>query len=68
MTAWKTQLLQNAAALFGGEASSGEDREKLRELHAKIGELTVERDFSYGLPGVKCPADDSRASDAIGIV
>ena len=48
MTAWKTQLLENAAAIFGGAASSGEDREKLRELDAKIGELTVERDFSEG--------------------
>jgi transposase-like protein len=51
VTAWKTQLLQNAAAVFGAEGSSGEDREKVRELHAKIGELTVERDFLEGALG-----------------
>ena len=51
VTAWKTQLLQNAAALFGGAATSTEDRERVRELHAKIGELTVERDFSEGALG-----------------
>ena|SRR5580704_14805754 len=51
VTAWKTQLLQNAAAVFGAEATSGEDREKVRELHAKIGELTVERDFLEGALG-----------------
>src|SRR5271156_4523134 len=48
VTAWKTQLLQNAAAVFGTEASNGEDREKVRELRAKIGELTVERDVLDG--------------------
>ena len=37
VTAWKAQLLQNAAALFGGATTSGEDRERVRELHAKIG-------------------------------
>ena len=51
VTSWKLQLLENAAAIFGGEARSGEDREKLRELHAKIGELTVERDFLEGALG-----------------
>ena len=51
VTAWKTQLLQNAAALFGVAASGTEDRERVRELHAKIGELTVERDFLEGALG-----------------
>jgi transposase len=45
VTAWKTQLLENAAATFGGEAVAADGRERIRELHAKIGELTVERDF-----------------------
>ena len=45
VTAWKTQLLENAAGVFGGEAVAADEREKIRELHAKIGELTVERDF-----------------------
>jgi transposase len=45
VTAWKTQLLENAAGVFGGEAVAADERERIRELHAKIGELTVERDF-----------------------
>ena len=46
ITSWKTQLLENAAGLFGASAlDSANDRERIRELHAKIGELTVERDF-----------------------
>ena len=65
VTAWKTQLLQNAAALFGGAATSTEDRERVRELHAKIGELTVERDFSYGLSVVKHSAIYPRAENPI---
>ncbi len=46
-TAWKNELLQRAAEMFGGTAaeSGGVDAEEVRELHAKIGELTVERDF-----------------------
>jgi len=51
VTAWKTQVLENLAGIFGGEASSGEDKERIRELHAKIGELTVERDFLEGALG-----------------
>ena len=46
VTAWKNELLQRAAVVFGGSAAEGgADAEKVRELHAKIGELTVERDF-----------------------
>jgi transposase-like protein len=49
ITSWKTQLLENAAGIFGaGVVEGAADRERIRELHAKIGELTVERDFSYG--------------------
>ena len=50
MTAWKTQLLENAAGVFGGEAVAADERERIRELHAKIGELTVERDFIWSSP------------------
>jgi transposase len=47
ITSWKNELLQRATEMFGGAAAaeSATDREKLHELHAKIGELTVERDF-----------------------
>jgi transposase len=46
--AWKRQLLDHAARAF--DAGVGNDAEALREreiekLHAKIGQLTVERDF-----------------------
>ena len=46
ITSWKSQLLENAATIFGaglGEAAA--ERDQIRELHEKIGELTVERDF-----------------------
>jgi len=44
ITAWKAELLGRAAEVFGGTAEPG-NPEKVRELHEKIGELTVERDF-----------------------
>ena len=45
---WKRQLMEQAARAF--DAGVGNDAEALREreiekLHAKIGQLTVERDF-----------------------
>ncbi len=48
--AWKKQVLDNAASLFerGGAFSDGGEEEREREqakLYAKIGQLTVERDF-----------------------
>ena len=45
--AWKKQLLDQAARAFesgNGDAAAGRDRE-LERLHAKIGQLIVERDF-----------------------
>lgn len=51
VTSWKSQLLENAAALFGGAAIAADGRERIRELHEKIGELTVERDFLEGALG-----------------
>lgn len=45
VTAWKRQLLDNASTTFE-QANHGSDNEtKMAELYAKIGELTVERDF-----------------------
>ena len=44
--AWKKQLQEQAARAF--DAGAGRDAETAREiekLHAKIGQLTVERDF-----------------------
>ena len=46
LTSWKNELLEGAVGIFGGGATeSVADQERIRELHAKIGELTVERDF-----------------------
>jgi transposase len=45
VTAWKTQLLEKAAGVFGGDALAADGRERIRELHEKIGELAVERDI-----------------------
>jgi len=52
--AWKKQLQEQAARAFDQAASEdGETRarRKIEELHAKIGELTVERDFLAGRSG-----------------
>src|ERR1700690_3734529 len=51
VAAWKTQLLEKAAGIFGGNAIEAGGRERIRELHEKIGELTVERDFLEGALG-----------------
>ena len=48
VTAWKTELLENAAGIFGGDVLAADGKERIRELQAKIGELTMENDFSYG--------------------
>ncbi len=46
--AWKKQLLEHAARAFdagvGNDAEASRERE-IEKLHAKIGQLTVERDF-----------------------
>ena len=46
ITEWKKRLLAGAEHVFENGAQSGDatDR-KVDELHAKIGELTLERDF-----------------------
>ena len=45
ITAWKAQLLEGAAGLFGAEATSVPPPVDLKVLHAKIGELALENDF-----------------------
>jgi transposase len=45
VTSWKNELLQNAAAVFGAQTLASDSKERVRELHEKIGQLTVERDF-----------------------
>ncbi len=43
---WRRKLVDNAGQLFERGAERAKDGEhKLKELHAKIGQLTMERDF-----------------------
>jgi len=47
ITNWKRQAIDNMAAAFSSfaERNSKADDAQIKELHAKIGQLTVERDF-----------------------
>lgn len=51
IAAWKKQLLANATDLFENVGDKKRDKDaEIKELHAKIGELVVARDFlSRGL-------------------
>jgi transposase len=53
ITAWKAQLLEGAAGLFGSGSAARETAPAvdLKALHAKIGELTLENDFLAGALG-----------------
>ena len=43
---WKKRLMSGAEELFeNGTAKSDDTERKMKELHAKIGELTMDRDF-----------------------
>jgi transposase len=44
VTTWKQQALENLAGTFASGPSQ-DSQERIDQLHAKIGELTVERDF-----------------------
>ena len=44
VTQWKSQLLEGAAAVFGSGAAPATAVD-LKTLHAKIGELALEKDF-----------------------
>ena len=46
ITQWKQQLLDNASELFNkGRGHQSPTDEAIKDLHAKIGQLTVENDF-----------------------
>ena len=54
--AWKKQVLDNVASLFARGASGSTTARRsasveTAKLYAKIGQLTVERDFLAGRPG-----------------
>ena len=49
ISTWKRQLLENIEEVFISGSDKRRDGEAIvQELHAKIGELTMERDFLSG--------------------
>ncbi len=54
---WRKRLLDNADTVFGkGQQQREETDEKVKDLHAKIGQLTMERDFlEHGLERIHGP-------------
>jgi transposase len=50
ITQWKSQLLEGAAGVFGGDAKTepADAAVDVKTLHAKIGQLTLENDFLEG--------------------
>jgi transposase-like protein len=57
ITDWRKQLLENADQVFGKSEKLSEESEfNIKELHAKIGQLTMERDFlEQGLERIHSP-------------
>ncbi len=53
ITAWKAQLVDGAAEVFGSESKAGLAAPAIdvKTLHAKIGELTLTNDFLSGALG-----------------
>ena len=46
ITQWKKQLLSKASGVFDSNDTATDEAEKtIQELHAKIGQLTMENDF-----------------------
>ena len=55
ISTWKQELMKRANELFtrGNKAPAAEDAQKvIDELHRKIGQLQVERDFLAGQPAI----------------
>lgn len=55
---WRKRLLENADAVFGqGQQQQESAAGQVKELHAKIGQLTMERDFlEEGLERIHGPS------------
>ena len=51
ITKWKRQLQEGAATVFGETEEDKKQGPSVAELHAKIGELTMENDFLSGALG-----------------
>jgi hypothetical protein len=66
ISTWKQGLTKRASELFsrGNKASADDDAQQVIDnLHRKIGQLQVERDFLAGQPAIPdcCEAGDDRA-------
>jgi len=48
ITQWKSQLLERAVSVFGGEAPAPDATATIHALQAKVGQLTMECDFLEG--------------------
>jgi transposase len=51
VSAWKAQLVEGAAQVFGAEFAEPDLKPVVKELHAKIGQLSMENDFLSGALG-----------------
>lgn len=45
ITEWKKQLLEHAEEVFSKERKSSDQGPNVKDLHAKIGQLSMENDF-----------------------
>jgi transposase-like protein len=52
ISAWKKQLLEDAATLFEGKRPAKVDEVDIDELYKKIGKLEMDRDFLATRPGI----------------
>ena len=48
---WRSQMLERAASVFGGDQPAQTPPVDVKTLHAKIGQLTLENDFLEGALG-----------------
>ena len=51
VTTWKTQALESLAAVFDKGSEDADSAAQIKELQAKIGQLTMENDFLEGALG-----------------
>jgi hypothetical protein len=54
ISTWKQELVKRASELFarGNKAPAVDDAKVIDDLHRKIGQLQVERDFLAGQPAI----------------
>ena len=53
ISTWKQELVKRASELFARKAPAADDAQRvIDDLHRKIGQLQVERDFLAGQPAI----------------